>query len=95
MATNLSSNVADLSDEQRRILESVIGQPLQSDQTVHWFVASPGRQPTAADRAAARSGLERVFSKVDRYLDQNHIEQAEWEATVDEAIRHVRSQPNE
>lgn len=77
MATNLSSNVAELSDEQRRVLESVIGQPLQCGQIVHWFVASPVRQPTAADRAAARSGLERVFSKVDRHLDQNQVEQTE------------------
>lgn len=95
MATNLSSNVADLSDEQRRVLESVIGCSLETNQVVHWLVTSPGRQPTAADRAAARTGLELIFSKVDRHLEQNQIDQTQWEAAVDEAVRYTRSQPDE
>jgi hypothetical protein len=35
MGTKLSSHVIDLSDEQRRMLESLIGQPLQNDQVIH------------------------------------------------------------
>ncbi|HET6883521.1 MAG TPA: hypothetical protein VFI31_25440 [Pirellulales bacterium] len=92
---NHSSNVANLSDEQRRVLESVIGQPLASNQVVHWSITTSGRQPTAADRASARAGLEAIFEKVDRHLDEKGVSEAEWEAVVDEAVRSVRSQRDE
>lgn len=39
--------VAELSDEQRRVLESVIGQSLEDDQVVHWSITTDGRQSTA------------------------------------------------
>ncbi|MGH7134930.1 MAG: hypothetical protein ACREHD_04275 [Pirellulales bacterium] len=84
-----------MSDEQRRVLESVIGQPLANDQVVHWSITTTGRQPTAADRARARSGLGSIFEKVDRNLDEKGVSQAEWEAVVDEAVRTVRSQRDE
>lgn len=89
---NNSSNVADLSDEQRRVLESVIGQTLTSDQVVHWAITKAPRQPTAADKARALAGLEAIFTKIDRNLDEKGVSQAEWEAAVDEAVEHVRSQ---
>lgn len=79
---NHSSNVTDLSDEQRRVLESVIGQPLANDQVVHWSITTSRRQPTAADRARARSGLECIFEKVDRNLDEKGVSQAEWERSL-------------
>src|SRR5487761_1422700 len=63
MATNQSSNVADLSDEQRRLLESVIGQPLRRDQVVHWAITTAGRQPTAEEKAAARAGWKARLQK--------------------------------
>jgi hypothetical protein len=89
---NHSSNVADLSDEQRRVLESVIGQPLANDQVVYWSIATPVRTPSAADRARAIAGLEATFAKVRRNLDEKGVSQAEWEAAVDEAVQHVRSE---
>ena len=95
MATNQSSDVADLSDEQRRVLESVIGQPLANDQVVHWEVTTLARRPTAADKARALAGLEATFAEVRRHLDEKGVSQAEWDAAVDEAVQHVRSQHDE
>jgi hypothetical protein len=95
MGTKLSSHVIDLSDEQRRMLESLIGQPLQNDQVVHWAITTAGRQPTAADKERAIAGLKDIFSKVDRHLAEKHIDQAEWEAAVDEAVQSVRSRFDE
>ncbi|HQU45781.1 MAG TPA: hypothetical protein PK867_23405 [Pirellulales bacterium] len=95
MVINQSSNVADLSDEQRRVLESVIGQPLRNDQVVHWSIAPAERQPTAEEKAAARARLEGTFAKVRRNLDQKGVSQAEWDAAADEAVQHVRLQPDE
>lgn len=91
MAINQSSNVADLSDEQRRVLESVIGQPLEDDQIVHWAITTAGRH-AAEEKAAARARLEGTFANVRRHLDEKGISQAEWQAAVNEAVQHVRSQ---
>jgi hypothetical protein len=95
MLVNQSSNVADLSDEQRRLLESVIGQPLRSDQVVHWTVTTAEREAAADQKATARARLESTFAKVRRHLDEKGISQAEWNAAVDEAVQQVRSQRDE
>ncbi len=92
MDTRLSSNVADLSDEQRKTVEALIGQPLRSDQVLYWIVMNPGREPTAADKAKARAGLQNLFAKVDRQIDAEGTTPEQFEAAVDEAVRHVRSQ---
>jgi hypothetical protein len=95
MATKLSSNVADLSDEQRRTLEALIGQPLSRDQVLYWVVMSPGQEPAAADKARARNGLQELFANVDRRSAGDATTPEQFEAVVDEAVRHVRSQPGE
>jgi hypothetical protein len=95
MESKFSSNVADLSDDQRHVLESLIGQPLHRDQVLYWVVMSPGREPTAADKAQARAGLQAIFDKVDQHFIEQGISPDEFAAEVDEAVRHVRSQPVE
>jgi hypothetical protein len=95
METKLSSNVADLSAEQRQMLETLIGQPLRQDQVLLWVVASAGHQPTASDKAQARAGLQELFSKVDLRIAQAGGGQDDAEAVIDDAVRQVRSQPIE
>ncbi len=95
MKSKLCSNVADLSDEQRRLLESLIGQELQRDQVLYWLVVSPSHYPTAADKARSRAGLQAIFEKVDRHVADQGISSEEFASAVDEAVRHVRSQPVE
>lgn len=95
MITNQSSNVADLSDDQRRVLESVIGQPLHRDQVLHWAISTAGPQTAAEKRTAARDRLQDTFAKVRRHLDEKGVSQAEWDAAVDDAVQHVRSQHDE
>ena len=95
MESKLSSNVADLSDEQRQLLESLIGQRLRSDQVLYWLVVSRGHEPTAADRAQSRAGLQAIFDKVDRHAADLGIGPEEFASAVDEAVRHVRSLPIE
>lgn len=82
--------MADLSDEQRRVLESVIGQPLSNGQVVHWVVTTSAR-----DRNAARHGLERTLAKLRRNLDEKGVSQSEWNDAVDEAVQQVRVQGDE
>ena len=95
MESKLSSSVADLSDEQRQLLESLIGRQLQPDQVLYWLVVSPGHHPTAADKARSRAGLQAIFDKVDRHVADQEISSEEFASAVDEAVRHVRSQPVE
>ncbi|HEX5445935.1 MAG TPA: hypothetical protein VFW87_19055 [Pirellulales bacterium] len=87
--------VADLSDEQRRVLESVIGQPLEDDQVVHWAVTTADPKRIAEAKVAARARLKSTFARVRRNLDKQGISQAEWTATVDEAVQNARSRPDE
>jgi hypothetical protein len=95
MQSKLSSNVADLSDDQRTVLESLIGQQLRNDQVLYWLVASPGREPTAGEKARARSGLQPILDKVDRHLAERGTSAEEFASAVDEAVRQVRSRPDE
>jgi hypothetical protein len=95
MERKLSSNVADLSDEQRKTLETVLGQPLQRDQVLYWIVMSPGEEPTSADKAKARAGLQNIFQQVDRNMAANGTTPEEFNDAVDEAVQHVRLRSNE
>jgi len=95
MESKLSSNVADLSDEERRLLESLIGQQLRSDQVLYWLVVSPGQEPTPLDKTRSRAGMQAIFDKVDRNVSDQGISPEEFASAVDEAVRHVRSQPVE
>ena len=95
MESKLSSNVADLSDDQRQLLETLIGQPLHRDQVLYWVVMSPGREPTTTDKAEASAGLQAIFDKVDRHAVEQGFSPDEFASAVDEAVRHVRSQPVE
>ncbi|HLJ10153.1 MAG TPA: hypothetical protein VKU82_03135 [Planctomycetaceae bacterium] len=86
------SNVADLSDEQRLLLESLIGRELRRDQVLCWLIVSPDRHLTAADKARSRAGLQTIFDKVDRHVADEEISPDEFTLAVDEAVRQVRSQ---
>lgn len=88
-----SSNVADLSDEQRKLLESLIGLPLEPQQVLYWVVVNPGKAPAEVDKARARDGLQELFAKADRRADEQGVSPAEFGAAVDEAVRQVRSRP--
>jgi hypothetical protein len=95
MESKLSTNVADLSEDQRKLLESLIGQPLDAEEVVYWVVMRPGRTPTAADKARARAGMQELIAKADRHAQEQGTTAEEYGAAVDEAVRHVRSQSDE
>jgi hypothetical protein len=95
MERRLSTNVADLSDEQRKLLESLIGLRLQPEQVLYWIVVNPGKEPTEADKAQSRAGLQELFAKADRHANEQGVSPDEFGAAVDEAEQHVRSRPEE
>ncbi len=95
MEMKLSSNVADLSDDQRQMLESLIGLRLQPDQVLYWVVVNPGKMPAEVDKARSRAGLQELFAKADRRADEHGLSPEKFGAAVDEAVQHVRSRPEE
>jgi hypothetical protein len=92
MEMKLSSNVADMSEDQRKLLESLIGQPLSAEEVVYWVVMRPGRAPASADKARARAGMQELFANSDQHAAKQGTTGEEFETAVDEAVRHVRSQ---
>lgn len=91
MQSKLSSNVADLSDDQRKVVESLIGHKLRREQVLYWLVVSPGREPTSAAKAESRSGLQELFEKVDRRFAEQGTTEEEFGMAVDEAVKRVAS----
>ena len=91
MEAKLSSNVADLSDEQRRVLESLIGQPLLENQVLYWILMTVGGQPTAADKAQAPRACKNCSVKSIAMLLNWGSVRRKFEVAVDEAVRHARS----
>ena len=95
MESKLSCNVANLTNDERQFLESLIGQQLRQDQVLYWLVVSPAHKPTAADKAQSRAGLQAIFKKVDRHIVDQGTSPEEFASAVDEAVRHIRSRPVE
>lgn len=85
------SSVAELSDEQRRVVESLLGHALQPEDTVMLVVGQPGREPTSEEKAEARDGLERIFERIDAYGREYNISPDEADAEIDAAVREIRS----
>jgi hypothetical protein len=86
------SNVADLSQEQRLAVESMVGRPLQAEDRVFLVVLRPNREPTAEAKARARARVEQVFAQTDRYGQEHGITADEADAAIDQAVREIRSQ---
>ena len=95
MVTKLSTSVAELTDEQRRVVESLTGLSLLPEQVVYWVVATPGLPPSSVAKAAARAGLQELFDKVDHHMSHEGVDPGEYFEAVDEAIADIRKQSAE
>ncbi len=85
-----SLNVSDLPAPERQTLEGMLGQQLGADQRVFIMAYTPNAVPEESIREVARAGLKRTFGKVDQHAASHGVTQEEAEATVEEALRHVR-----
>jgi len=56
---------------------------------VYWVVMRPGRLPTSADKARARAGMDELFAKADQHAQEQGTTAKEFDAAVDEAVRHL------
>ncbi len=81
-------SVGNLEAGEKRLLEEMLGRPLQEDQQVFLMVLSPGADPDEESRRQARVGLEAVFQKTTAYA----VEQGASENEIDAAIRDAAEQ---
>lgn len=89
----ISIPVGDISAPDRRCLENLLGRSLEADQQVFVMVSSAGKVADDATRRAAAESIRRTLDKIDRYRGDQGITDDEIDATVDEAISHLRSRP--
>ncbi len=92
MENSSFNNVADLSHEQRLVVESIVGESLHPDDQLFLSVLHPGRQPTAEAKSRVREKLERLFAKSDARVDEIGISDDEADAIIDKAVHKVRAQ---
>jgi hypothetical protein len=83
-------NVKDLQSGAKHWLEHVLGQRLDEGQQVFIMVFKPGEEP---DEAARRRGIvlaNSLMAQVEKNLAEHGVTDEEFDATVDEAMEHVR-----
>ena len=86
----ISLPVNDIPEPDRRSLENLLGQPLESDQQVFVMVLSAGQTPDEATRRAAADSIRRTLEQVDQHRAAQDTTDDEFDAAVDEAMNHVR-----
>ena len=82
-------NVRDISPENRRSLESMLGEPLREDQKVCIAIV-PVTGPDEDVRRAAFARIEEIFARTDAYAREQGITEKEIDEAVEEAMQHVR-----
>jgi hypothetical protein len=90
MSEMISLPVNDIPEPDRRSLENLLGRSLEADQQVFVMVFSAGKMADDMTRRAAVESIRRTLDKVDRYRAAHGITDEEVDATVDEAMDHVR-----
>ena len=83
-------SVGNLEAGGKRLLEEMLGRPLQEDQQVFIMVLSPGAEPDEEARRQARAGLEAVFQKTAAYAAEKGASDEDIDAAVLEAAEQVR-----
>ena len=83
-------SVRNLQASGNRLLEDILGRPLQENQQVFIMVLSPGSEPDEEARRQARVGLEATFQKTAAYAAEQGISDDEIDAAIQEAAKQVR-----
>ena len=82
-------NVRDISPDDRRSLESMLGERLREDQKVCISVV-PVTEPDEEVRRSALARIEEIFSRTEAYAREHGITEREIDEAVEEAMQHVR-----
>ena len=83
-------NVKDLQSGAKHWLEDVFGQRLDETQQVFIMVIKTGAEPGEATRRRALATAEILMAQVEKNLAERGVTDEAFDATVDEAMEHVR-----
>lgn len=83
-------NVKDLQANEKRCLEGILGQQLRDQQQVFIMAFTPDVVTDEATRRRALAGLEQTWERVQKHMLDHGITDEEFDAAVDEAMRHIR-----
>ena len=82
--------VSDLTGDERRSVEHLLGQPLQENQQVYILAFTPGVVPDEKTCQRALTSMRQAFAAAERHAQAHGIDDSEFDAAVDEALEHVR-----
>jgi hypothetical protein len=83
-------DVKQLPGDEKRSLESIVGRRLDDSQQVFILAFTPGVIPSDAARQGAMAGLIQTWESVAQHASAHSTTEEEFDAAVDEAIKHVR-----
>lgn len=83
-------DVKRLPSAEKRSLENIVGRPLGDDQQVFVLAFTPGAVPSAPAREEAMTGIAQTWKKVEENLGKHPTTEEEFDAAIDEAVKHVR-----
>jgi len=90
MENMLSRNVTEIPEASRRSLEDLLGQQLRADQRVFIMVLDSPSVPDEEQRGSAAAGLRKIIAAAQSHADRAGVSDEELDASVDEAMAHVR-----
>ncbi len=83
-------SVGNLQSAGKRLLEEMLGRPLQEDQQVLIMVLSPGAEPDEEARRQGRAALEAVFQRTAAHAVRLGAADDEIDAALLDAAEQVR-----
>jgi hypothetical protein len=90
MDSTITRNVNDIAAEERRALESLLGEELASDQQVFIAAYTPGIPPNDTARNLAASRLKQTIANNHALAVEQQVSPAEADAAVAEAVEAIR-----
>jgi hypothetical protein len=93
MSSIVSRNVVDLPEASKQGIEQLLGAPLKPHERVYIVVDAPPAGPAEPVRIRAAKRIEEIIAHAQANADRQGVPDAEIEAAIEEAMRHVRPRP--
>jgi hypothetical protein len=83
-------SVSEMTGDDRRSVENLLGHPLQEGQQVYILAFSPGVAPDESTRQWAQASMQQTFAKAEQHAQQQNVSEEEIDAALDEGMERIR-----
>jgi hypothetical protein len=90
MEATVTKSVHEISADERRTLEGLLGSSLLPEQQVLVMVYNPNAVSDEIIRRRAAESIRQTWKRVDAHVAAEGISADEFDAVIDEAMQHVR-----